>query len=115
MVIASLSPEEGMTEGNVIIEANDDPVSTAASRAAIERGWRNLNWLSANWPNLLPQARGRFVAVAGLEAHIADSAAAAWDWAKTAHPEDDGAILQYVRPEQGPRIYAHSWPVAEVR
>ena len=28
-----------------------------------------------------------------------------WAWIDATHPEDDGAIVQYIRPETGPRIY----------
>jgi hypothetical protein len=63
---------------------------------------------------LLPQARGKFVAVAAQEAHIAETPEEAWTWAKSAHPEDDGALVQYVRTGTGPRIYAHCWKMAQV-
>ena len=82
-----------------------DPARDRATHARLERGRRNLKWLAEHWPDLLPQARGRFVAVAGQEGHVADSAADAWVWAKATHPVDDGAIVQYVRHERGPRRY----------
>jgi hypothetical protein len=110
-----MSLEQPMTDPVFKIEAVDDPVQAAPVRAQIERGWRNADWLAAHWADLLPQARGRFVAVAGQQAYLADSAEEAWSWAKAAHPEDDGAIVQYVRREQGPRIYAHRGPVVQVR
>jgi hypothetical protein len=50
--------------------------------------------------------RGKFLAVAGQEGFIAPTPEEAWAWVDTTHPEDDGAIVQYVRPETGPRIYA---------
>jgi hypothetical protein len=84
-----------------------DARATESACAQVERGWRNADWLAAHWPDLLPQARGRFVAVAGQQAFVADTAAEAWAQARAAHPQDDGAILQYVRCDQGPRIYAH--------
>ncbi|MGH2587026.1 MAG: hypothetical protein ACRDJE_19095, partial [Dehalococcoidia bacterium] len=67
---------------------------------------RNSDWLQAHWADVLPQARGRFLAVAGQEAFIADTVEDAWAMAMAAHPGDSGALLQYVRPERGPRIYA---------
>lgn len=57
---------------------------------------------------LLPQARAKFVAVAGQEAFIADSADAAWRLARAAHAEDDGNISQYDFPQGGLRIYCQS-------
>jgi hypothetical protein len=76
-------------------------------RAQMERARRNSAWLQAHWVDLLPQARGKFVAVAGEETCIADTAQDAWAWARQAHPEDDGAMVQYVRTDANPRIYAH--------
>ena len=103
-----------MTEPAFIIEAVE-PERARPAYVQIERGWRNADWLAAHWPDLLPGARGRFVAVAGQEAHIAESADKAWAWARAVHPEDDGAIVQYVRVQPGPRIYAHPGQVAQVR
>jgi hypothetical protein len=99
--------EKSMTKPEFVIAALDDPALAAAANAQVERGRHNLKWLAEHWVDLLPQARGRFVAVAGQEAHVAESAADAWAWTKAVHPEDDGAIVQYVRREQGPRIYAY--------
>ena len=96
-----------MKTNDIVIGSIDDPVEAAKIRAQIERGERNADWLSRHWPDFLPHARGKFVVVAAQEGHIADSAEEAWAWAKSAHPEDDGAIVQYVRPGLGPRINAH--------
>jgi hypothetical protein len=94
-------------EGQFTIEEVTDPAEIARCRAQHERGKRNSDWLQAHWPDLLPQARGKFVVVAGQEAFIADTPEEAWAWADRVHPGDNGAFVQYVRPEQGPRIYAH--------
>jgi hypothetical protein len=96
-----------MTESNLVFGEIEDPAVCAAIHAQMERGKRNFKWLEEHWPDLLPQARGKFVAVAGQEGHIADSPAEAWAWADKAHPGDDGAIVQYVRLETGPRIYLY--------
>ena len=94
------------------IEEINDPVEVARCKAQDERGRRNSDWLQAHWPDLLPQARGKFVAVAGQEAFIADTHEEAWARARKAHPEDDGALSQYVFPGKGPRIYACRWRMA---
>jgi hypothetical protein len=91
----------------VLIEEVADPAETARARAQHERAERNGDWLEQHWSDLLPQALGKFVAVAGQEAFIADAPEAAWAWARETHPEDDGAMVQYVRPQQGPKIYAY--------
>ncbi len=89
-----------------LVEVND-PVETARSLAVFEQGKRNSDWLQAHWGDLLPQARGHYVAVAGQEAFIADTPEQAWAWAETTHPEDKGAIVQYVMREGGPRFYGN--------
>jgi hypothetical protein len=95
-----------MTEPKFIIEEVTDPQEIARARAQDERHRRNSQWLQAHWADVLPQARGKFLAVAGQESFVADTPEAAWAWAKATHPEDDGAIVRYIRPEKGPRIYA---------
>jgi hypothetical protein len=96
-----------MSEPRFIIEEVTDPEAIARARAQDARARRNDEWLQAHWPEIAPRARGRFLAVAGQEAFIADTWEEAWALAKAAHPDDDGAHLQYVLAERGPRIYAH--------
>jgi hypothetical protein len=88
----------------VTIQLVDDPIVNARARAQDERIKRNLDWLQAHWGDLLPQALGKHVAVAGEEAFVADTSEEAWAMAKAAHPEDDGAFSKYVSPKPGPRI-----------
>ena len=59
-----------------------------------------------NWGVVLPQARGKFVAIANQEAFIAETPAEAWAWVEATHPEDNGAIVHYVRTQRGSRLYA---------
>ena len=79
-----------------------------------ERARWNGDWLQAHWADLLPQVRGKFVAVAGQEAFIGDTAEDAWVQAEKAHPEADGALCQYVFPHTGPRFYGHRRRMADV-
>jgi hypothetical protein len=95
-----------MGEPQFIIEDVTDPDELARILEQAERARRNSDWLQAHWAELLPQARGRHVAVADQEAFIADTSEEAWAMAKAAHPNDRGAHLQYVIPHPGPRIYA---------
>jgi hypothetical protein len=94
-------------EPQLILEEVNDPATIARCQQQYERAKRNSDWLQANWAALLPHAYGRFIAVAGQEAFIADTPEEAWKKARAAHPEDDGAISQYVFPKGGPRIYAN--------
>jgi hypothetical protein len=95
-----------MTEPGFSIEEVSNPHDIARARAQDERHHRNSDWLQAHWVDVLPQVRGKFLAVAGQEPCIADSPEAAWAWIATTHPKDNGAIVQYIRPDTGPRIYA---------
>ena len=67
-----------MKDPMFVIEEVTDPVEIARHRAQHERTRRNSDWLQSHWADLLPQARGKFVAVAGQEAFIADTAEEAW-------------------------------------
>lgn len=96
-----------MNESKVIIDEVTDPVEVARFRAQHEQAKRNGDWLQAHWADVLPQAYGKILAVAGQEAYVADTIEEAWGWAATAHPEDKGALVRYVRPPGGPRIYGH--------
>jgi hypothetical protein len=104
--------EETMREPELILEECNDPLEVARMQATMERLRRNSDWLQAHWPALLPQARGKLVAVAGQEAFVADSINQAWAWVDATHPEDDGAFVRYVPTEEGPRIYANFGRVA---
>jgi hypothetical protein len=94
-------------EHRLTIEEVNDPVTIARCRDQDERASRNSAWLQTHWTMILPKARGKFVAVANQEAFIGDTAQEAWERARTAHPEDDGIISQYVFPDRGSRIYAY--------
>jgi len=95
-----------MAEPVLRIEEVFNPHDIARACAQNERHRRNSDWLQMHWADVLPQARGKFLAVAGQEPFVANTPEEAWAWVATMHPEDDGAIVQYVRPETGPRIYA---------
>ncbi len=96
-----------MTEASLVIEDVTDPDEIRRIQAQDKRHRRNSDWLQAHWADVLPQARGKFVAVAGQEAFIAETPAEAWAWVDNSHPEDTGAIVQYVRTAVGPRFYAN--------
>jgi len=90
-----------------VLEEDDEPIDSARRRAQMERMQLNGDWLQAHWDDLIPQARGNYVAVAGQEGFIAATADEAWAWTRSAHPEDDGALVQFVLNRKGPRIYGH--------
>ena len=103
-----------MSEPKTLIEQVDDAAEIDRVRAQVQRGRQNSEWLASHWADLLPNARGRFVAVAGQEAFVADTAEEAWGRAKGTHPNDDGAFVQYVIPTVGPRVYANRCLLASV-
>jgi hypothetical protein len=95
-----------MIDSPLIMEEVTDPAVVARNRAQYERARRNSDWLESHWADLLPQARGKHLVVAGQEGFIANTVEEAWAMARAAHPDDDGAIGQYVFPNTRPRIYA---------
>jgi hypothetical protein len=101
-----------MKENHLTFDIETDPERLAQSRARSERFKRNSDWLQAHWPDLLPQARGKFLTVAGQEAFIADTPEESRAMARAPHPDDDGSLSQYVRHAQGPRFYSHRWGMA---
>jgi hypothetical protein len=105
-----LSPNENL----VTLEIVTDPEELARSRVQHERFKRNSDWLQSHWADLLPQALGKHLVVAGQEAFLADTPEEAWALAEAAHPGDDGSFGQYVLPHRGPRIYAYRGRMAGV-
>ena len=103
-----------MNEPKVTIEEVTDPVEIARHELCQEKFRRNRDWLEKHWGNVLPQAQGRFLAVAGQEAFIADSLDEVLAMARAAHPDDEGLLAQYVFPPGGPRIYGNPWRMAAV-
>lgn len=91
----------------LVLEEVTDPVEIAQIHSDLEQAKRNADWLETHWDDLLPAAFGKFIAVAGQEAHIADSPEEAWTWAGSAHSDDAGAFVEYVLPPGGPRYYAN--------
>jgi hypothetical protein len=96
-----------MSTNEFVIEPVTEPEEIQRHRAQIDRAKRNSDWLQAHWADLFPAVRGRYVAVAGQEAFVAETAEEVWFRARTAHPEVDGASCQYVFPRTGPRFYGH--------
>jgi hypothetical protein len=99
----------------VVMKEITDPAVIEEHRERGDQFARNSAWLAEHWLDLLPQARGRFIAVAGQEAYIADTPEDAWAWTSRAHPDDKGPVVQYVFPSEGPRSYAYRWALAEMR
>jgi hypothetical protein len=95
-----------MPENPITMEVVDAPDADARGQAQRERFERNSVWLQSHWADLLPQARGKHLVIAGQDGFIADSMDEAWAMAQAAHPDDDGALGQYVFPNTWPRIYS---------
>jgi hypothetical protein len=96
-----------MIESRLIFEEVTDDGEIARLQAQRQKALANRAWLEAHWETLLPEARGKFIAVADQEAFVADTPDRAWEWVDSAHPEDDGALVQYIQPLEGPRFYAN--------
>src|SRR5438046_2190304 len=101
-MIRQINPHPGV-EPQVIIEEVTDPVEIERHRLHMEAFRLNSDWLEGHWGTVMPQARGKFVAVAGQEAFLAESADEAWAWAARVHPEDISPLVQFVHQRLGPR------------
>ncbi len=97
------------------IEEVTDTGAIEAARVRAEQARVNADWLESHWSELLPRARGGFIAVAGGEGFVAETVQAAWAWVDKSHPEDSGAFVRYVPRVPGPRIYASHRHLAHVR
>ena len=87
-----------------IVEMSDEERQRNLAAGAA-RG-RNIDWLGTQWPNLLPQVLGKYVAVAEQEAFIAPTSEEAWAWIRTHHPDALGSLVQRVTSNLGPKNYA---------
>jgi hypothetical protein len=91
----------------VIEEVTESPESAARRRATDDQFRRNSEWLQTHWGDLIPQVYGKHLAVAGQEAFFGDDLDDVITRAKSAHPEDAGMYVRYVRHPIGPRIYGN--------
>jgi hypothetical protein len=94
-----------MEEKELTIEVVDDPEVNARNRAIRDQFRANADWLSAHWSDVLPQAYGKYIAVAGQQAFISEDPLEAERLASSAHPEDRGILVKYVSSFKGPRLY----------
>ncbi len=99
----------GDAQPKLTIEFGNPPTASEFEviRVQQERARRNSRWLQTHWNQLLPQALGKFVAVADEAAFVADTAEQAWAWVRAEHPHDETATVQYVNPAQGLKIHAN--------
>jgi hypothetical protein len=100
---------------SLIIEEVTDPTAIEAARGRARQASSNAGWLEEHWPDLLPRARGKFIALAGGQGFVAETVQDAWAWIDENHPGDGGAFVQYVPSVPGPRIYANRRHLAQVR
>jgi hypothetical protein len=104
--VALDAEEEGAHGGQDLLGDHVQPAGF------VEEVERFAGWLEQHWSELLPRARGKFIAVAGSEGLVADTVQAAWAWIAKNHPSDGGAFVRYVPAVPGPRIYANRRYVA---
>jgi hypothetical protein len=96
-----------MNEPKTSVKEVTDSQEAARSRARQEQERREMHWLTAHWPDILPQAYGKYVAVVDEQFFIADTAEQAVALAQAAHPDQDGILAQYVFPPGGARLYGY--------
>lgn len=94
---------------HMVVEEICEADEIARMQAQRSQFRRNADWLESHWDDVTPHAYGKFIAVAGQEAFVAVTSAEGYAWARAAHPEDSGPLVEYVLPPNGPRIYANRW------
>jgi len=94
-----------ITSPIIVEEIRTHENGTQESQHALAK--RNSDWLQAHWSELLPHAFGKFLAVSGQQAFVADSLDEAVAQAQAAYPDDKGMLVEFVRPVTGPRIYGN--------
>ena len=95
-----------MWKREMTLEEIRKPDGDSVQRAHRDRAAKNWDWLQAHWSELLPQAYGKYLAVANQDAFIADTLEVALAWVRETHPGDTGHIIEYIMPPTGPRIYS---------
>src|SRR4051812_42909161 len=95
-----------MWDPKITISEVTDPVKIEQHRRVRESAQKNWDWFAAHQEALLPHGFGKYVAVAGQEAYLADTAEEASEWINRTHPDDLGSLLEYLMPPTGPRIYS---------
>lgn len=103
-----------MSISPVTIEEITDPDEIVYFHAHRERYLRNDAVFRERRAEIYRDHRGKVVVIAGAELHAADTAEAAWSWARQTHPEDDGVLVRYIPKTKGWRIYADQWRVVRM-
>jgi hypothetical protein len=84
----------------VVMEEVTDPVEVARARAQRERFDRNWKWFREHLLELGKTHRGKYVAIAGEQAFVADTLDEAAALARSAHPDDDGRFTYFIPKER---------------
>ena len=95
-----------MWDSKIRLDQLDELLQDSDRRAHRDRARQNWEWLQAHWSELTSRAHGKFLAVAGQEAFVAESLPEALAWVRAMHPDDTGHIVEFVPPPAGPRIYS---------
>jgi hypothetical protein len=80
----------------LVIDTVTDPAEAARFAELMAAARVNQDWLDGHWDDLLPQARGKYLAVAGRQAFLADTPEEVRAHARAAHPDDKGLIVRFV-------------------
>ena len=103
--MALFATGSGWNEKPLVFVEDTDPDYISRVRAQDEQAKRNTDWYQAHWNELVPPNYGKYLAIAGQEAFLAETVLEAQAQAVAAHPEDKGVIVMFISPPKGPRIY----------
>ena len=97
LLCQAIARDQRLEDNLVTIHLVDDPLVVARAKAQRERVKRNSDWLQSHWDDLLPQARGKYVVVAGQQAFVADTSEEAWAMAWLFDPD----VLMWIQIATG--------------
>lgn len=101
------------TVPKITMREETDAIEIAKAQARREKFDRNYAWLEAHAAEVFSH-RGKYICIAGQQLFVGDDIKVLLAQAKSAHPDDDGPLIQYVPMEKAARIYAHRWSMAVV-
>jgi hypothetical protein len=98
---------------NVTMREETDPIENVKALARRDKFDRNYAWLEKHADEVFSH-RGKYICIAGQQLFVGEDIKALLALARSAHPEDDGPLFQYVPKEKSARIYAHRWGLANL-
>lgn len=96
-------------EIEMIVDAPMSAEELADFHRRMDQFRKNMDWYEAHALEIGERYAGQYICVAGQELFSGDTSQEARAKARAAHPDDDGALGEYVRATKGPLVYVCRW------